>query len=100
MIKKNVTPKEVVSMLNDLLKKDRRAVESLFNIRVFCNKELSEHKTVQVHQFNKKPDKFYVGVIGILNGIFGIDKKGWGCISIDLSSNNKINQFKLLKPNN
>ena len=97
-MKKKATPKEVVNFLNEILKTDSRAIETLFNTRVFCNKKLANHPTVQVGQFGKKPhEKYFVGFIGILNGLFGIDKKGWGCISMDLTRGNRIKQFRVLK---
>jgi len=94
MLKKQVKPKEVVTYLNRLLKTDRLAVETLFNIRVLCNSRMAKHPTVQVGKFSSK---YAVGIIGIINGMFGADMNGWGCISMDLDEGNKIKRFRMVK---
>ena len=94
MLKKQVKPKEVVDYLNNLLKTDRFAVETLFNIRVLCNDRMAKHSTVQVGKFFQR---YFVGIIGIINGMFGADKNGWGCISMDLYKSNKIKKFRLVR---
>ncbi len=95
-MKKTITSKEMVDFLNDLLTYDKRAVENLFNIRVFCNEKLSEHETVQCGCREK--NVYTVGFIGILNGMFGIDDDSWGCISMDIKQG-KLKRFRLLEPN-
>ena len=94
MIKKNITPAQVVDFLNSLLKVDRRAMECLFNIRIFCNKKMADHPTVQAGAYG---DKHFIGFVGILNGLFGINSDGWGCISMNLNEDNKLLAFSLLK---
>lgn len=84
---------EVVDFLNHLLKIDRRAIENLFNTRVFCNKKLAKHKTVQCGKIGE--NTYFVGFIGILNGLFGVDDDGWGKISMDVGEG-KIKQFRLI----
>ncbi len=95
MIKKKVTPEETIDLLNEMLKIDRRATESLFSMRVGCNKKLANHPTIQVMQVHK--NYHIVGILGILNGLLGIDKDGWGCICMDLKKNNQIERFRLVK---
>ena len=43
--------------------------------------ELAKHPTIQVGQLHldKRPE---VRFIGLLNGMFGVDKDGWGCIAM------------------
>jgi hypothetical protein len=72
---------KIVDYLNSLLKIDPEAISELFNNRVPCNKKLAYHPTVQVQMIE---DFSRVGIIGILNGFFGVyddgPKKGWGAI--------------------
>ena len=91
MVKESISINEVVDFLNDLLRIDSMAINSLFNLRVGCNKELADHPTVQVGSFGTYP---HVGMIGILNGVFGADESGYGCIFMDID-NGKIKQFRL-----
>lgn len=80
MIKKSVTPGGVVRLLNDMLKIDKDAVTALCSQRIDCNRELADHPTVQVWGMD---GECKVGLIGILNGIFGIAKDGSGAIAAD-----------------
>ncbi len=96
MIKENVTLKETAEFLNELLKTDPMAINALFNLRVYCNQPLSEHPTVQVGCQGKDNHKVcQVGFIGILNGLFGTDEKGWGHLSIHMD-NGAIVSFDIL----
>lgn len=62
-----------VDFLNSLLKIDPVAINTLIQTRVRCNKELAEHDRVTVigclgergEQIN------YIGILGILNGLYG-----------------------------
>lgn len=92
-VKETITPEEVVDFLNDLLMTDHSAISSLFSLRISCNKALANHSTVQVGVLSK--DYFIVGMIGILNGFFGIDEHGWGHISVDYEDG-LISRFRLL----
>jgi len=75
MIKESVTPQEVVDLLNNALELDWEAIKVLLSYRVPCNEELQEHPTIQIRGDNS------VSVLGILNGIFGVDENGRGCIA-------------------
>ena len=96
MLKKQIRPKEVIAYLNRLLKIDRLAVETLFNVRVLCNDRMAKHPTVQVARFSQR---YAVGIIGIINGMFGVDSNKWGCIAMDLTKSNKIKKFRLVRRN-
>lgn len=93
IIKESVTLQETVDFLNELLVTDPTAISSLFSVRLACNKKLADHETVQVGALSKS--FFQVGMIGILNGLFGIDKYGWGHISADYEDG-KIIRFRAL----
>jgi len=92
-IKESIKIDEVVAFLNGMLMCDEVATNALFSMRIPCNQEMAEHKTVQVGSLGKTFP--IVGMIGILNGLFGIDKDGWGKISADYDDG-KITQFRLL----
>jgi len=93
MIKNSVSIEGTVSFLNELLEYDSYVISALFSTRIMCNRYLADHKTVQVRQLGE--DAFQVGMIGILNGLFGIDENGWGHIAADYD-NGKIIRFRLL----
>lgn len=92
-VKEKITLKETVDFLNELLKIDPIAITALFSMRIACNETLADHETVQVSMLGK--DYCQVGVIGILNGLFGIDEYGWGHISIDYDDG-KVTGFRVL----
>lgn len=93
-LKKSVTARNVVSLLNEALKLDPKCIEKLVSNRVRCNDSIAAHPTIQVHRYKK--DKFYsVGIIGILNGIFGIRKDKMGAICVEFDDNDKLVKFRL-----
>ena len=96
MIKNNVTLEETAAFLNELLKTDPITVNAFFNIRITCNESLARHPTVQVNCQGEALKRWnQVGLIGILNGLFGIDEKGWGHLSLSLD-NGTITSFNVL----
>lgn len=78
MENKTIDKEGMIKFLNELLSIDPVTINALFSSRVSCNRKLSEHPTVQVGLAGK--DHFYVGMIGIVNGLFGCDDKGIGFI--------------------
>jgi hypothetical protein len=78
MIKKRVTPGGVVRLLNEMLKMDGKAVDDLISHRVNCNEALSDHPTVQVRKIG---ESYQVGMLGVLNGMFGVYEEGDGIIA-------------------
>jgi hypothetical protein len=96
MIKAHVTLEETAEFLNELLKTDPTTINALFNMRIYCNQGLAEHPTVQVGcQGEGKHKICQVGFIGILNGLFGSDERGWGRLVIDVD-NGAIKGFRVL----
>jgi hypothetical protein len=51
----------------------------LINVHVACNQAMADHPTVQVAQL--EDGTFAVGLLGILNGLFGADENGQGYIA-------------------
>lgn len=97
MIKRQITLVETVDLLNSLLKIDKEGISKLFQTRVKCNEALADHPTVQVF-FNKKENRCYVGILGFLNGLFGIADDGFGAITMNVDDNNNlITEFKIIR---
>lgn len=74
----SLTIDEAIVSLNDMLKADARAMTALVEQRVACNEAMANHPSVQV---TKRGNAHAMGLLGVLNGIFGADKTGWGPIS-------------------
>lgn len=75
-IKESVTIDEVLEVLNRALLKDRQAITTLaLHHKVKCNKDLADDETIQVGSHKNGDDEEFttVGLIGIINGLFGID---------------------------
>jgi len=91
MIKESITLDEAIAFLNSLIKVDANAMEGLVLHKVPCNDDMVDHETVQV-----KRTEFevvgHVGMLGILNGLFGIhgseagSKESYGPITAVFSS--------------
>lgn len=94
-MEKNITIDDAVELLNEICKLDLEAMNNLVKIRVSCNEALADHPTVQVRAF--KDEGFQVGLIGILNGIFGIAGDGVGYIAGMFDDDMKLINFKRIK---
>jgi len=78
MIKETITVDDVIALLNGMLECDQKATEALVEGRVLCNQIMADHPTVQVQETGHN---FEVGLLGVINGMFGIDDQGWGPIA-------------------
>jgi hypothetical protein len=78
MIKESITIKQALKVLNRAVKADPIAMAQLADRRVWCNKELADDPTIQVQS---DEHGFRVGIIGLVNGMFGTDKEHWGTIA-------------------
>jgi len=87
-----------VKVLNEALTLDRKAVEALFKYRVPCNESLAAHPTIQVTLDSAAHNR--VGILGLINGIFGVDSIGYGYIAMEVDENDhsKIERFLVLEP--
>ena len=74
-----VTLEDVIDFLNELVKIDADALRALIIHRVDCNEELALHPTVQVSGW--PGDGYAVGMLGILNGLFGATEDGIGFLT-------------------
>jgi len=77
--KRSILLSEAINVLNRAVREDREAVERLCDLRVDCNKILADDESIQVWAMGDGALK--VGVIGLVNGLFGADAQGWGPIA-------------------
>lgn len=63
------TAENAVKLLNEALEADPVAIGQLIDMRVVCKQKLMDHPTIQI-------DGNRVGILGIINGIFGIHRGG------------------------
>jgi hypothetical protein len=81
--KKAVSAQDVVDLLNEMLEKDPIATRELCETRVPCNQDIADHESIQVTSNPEKTNP-RVGIIGVLNGFFGVDSKGYGPIAMNV----------------
>lgn len=74
-----VTAQQVCDLLNEAAHLDADAIRSLVASRVYCNDALNAHATIQTGRC-VNGGHCEVGILGILNGLFGTFADGWGCI--------------------
>jgi len=86
-VKDFVSLDETIAYLNELIKTDRVAMAALIANRVPCNQALADHPTVQV---NAQHGGYLVGMLGILNGLFGIHENGRGPITFIFKDSNLL----------
>jgi hypothetical protein len=101
-----VTPNEtneklaevLIHRLNHLLDEDATLGETLgllMRARVMCSRSVSESDTIQVHEDG---GAFYVGFLGMLNGIVGAIpegeyRAGWGYVMAIVESDGSVSSF-------
>lgn len=90
MTKSSITPDDAIALLNDAYASDPGAMARLVEARVPCNEELADHPTVQVGHRN---NSYTVGLMGIINGLFGVDVRGNGIIAASYDDNSNLTGF-------
>jgi len=74
MIRESVTIAECIELLNSAVEADPSALTALTCLRVCCNQRLAGHPSIQVGFGEGSASGFMqVGLLGILNGLFGAD---------------------------
>ena len=85
----------IIEFMNDLLKYDRPAIAAMIVNHVPCNLALSDHPTVQT---SIQHGGFHIGLLGLLNGLCGIYKDGYGPITAVFSDEkNSQGLYDLIK---
>lgn len=90
MIKETITVDDAIALLNSMVKADPKATEALVEQRIPCNEALAEHPTIQVVG-GEGPNPPKVGLLGVINGMFGIDDQGWGPIAAQFKGDSAEN---------
>jgi hypothetical protein len=91
---------EFIEYLNHLLEFDTDAIANLCENRIFCNKDLADHQTVQVQTLDSPAPAgaaALVGLLGILNGFVGTRHDGYGYITAHYEDNGEISRFELTR---
>jgi len=97
-IKESITIQDVLEVLNRAHTADPDAMCALVNARVPCNEALANDPTIQVGHPNDDPSKGYeVGLVGVLNGLFGADAENWGTIAYEVEQYEVATCSKILK---
>lgn len=102
--------KQAVRVLNEINAADPSVLPALIAYRVPCNTELANHPTVQVgyiggqNPFTVDEElaiiqgpgpHFEVGLLGIINGLFGTDERSWGFIYMHQREDGSIEKFSV-----
>ena len=66
---------QIATLMNEMLALDSFATQKLVNTRVRCNRELAQHPTIQVGQHSGCGITYDLGLLGVLNGIAGLDRR-------------------------
>lgn len=90
MVKETISIANALETLNELLALDKEAMCNLLEARVECNEAMAEHDTLQVLAIGKG---YMLGILGVLNALFGAREDGWGEITLKLNDNNEAAAF-------
>lgn len=94
---------EFVLLLNSAVELDKDAIHKLAEFRVRCNAALAQHPTVQVRTSKESNstgaaalvDVHRVGLLGILNGLLGVDEFGQAYLAGSYDDAGKLTHFSL-----
>jgi hypothetical protein len=92
-----VSVQGVVDLLNEALRMDEHGVSDLVDERITVNKFLANHPTIQCVDTGR--GRYEVGLLGFLNGLFGIDEAKMGAIEKVMDEKTKrVIGFKVREP--
>lgn len=87
----------VLARLNEWTQMDTTAMEALIEKRTRCNDALADAPSIQALKC-EEGEGFEVGVLGVLNGLFGSieegEKKGWGQIAAVFDDSGRLQEFR------
>lgn len=94
------TPEDAVVVLNRALEEDPEAMAMLMGLRVPCNDALADDETIQVKGIKNDEGGFdpFIGLIGMINGIFGIQEDGRGYLAMFYGADGTLTHFGLTPP--
>ncbi len=84
---------EAIDVLNRLHAADPSVLPTLIAHRVPCNKEVAEDPSIQVGLIAGKTDQWEVGFLGLINGLYGVDARGWGFIAAEYNDQHQLTGF-------
>jgi len=92
-----VAVKDVIALLNEIHEADPSLMTDITLTRFPCTEAVRDHKTVQAHCYGDASlENPKVGFVGLLNGIFGIDRNHFGPIAANFEEEGgKLLGFKL-----
>ena len=91
MTKTGITKDDAIQLLNELVEADKNCMEALIDKRVACNNVMADHPTAQVGI--EDDGSYRLGLLGVLNGIFGADDTGRGFIGADYDKDDNFIEF-------
>ncbi len=92
-----VSVQGVVDLLNQALRMDGQGISALIEERITVNKDLANHPTIQCVDSGR--GRFEIGMLGFLNGLFGVDEKMSGAIEAVIDDKKKlVVRFQLREP--
>jgi hypothetical protein len=92
MLRDPCSLEDAVLTLNEALRFDPKAITELIDHRVPCNPDLADHATIQtMPSFGANK----VGLLGILNGIFGTASDGRGPIAAIYDDAGRLVRFEI-----
>lgn len=89
------TADEAIEVLNRIHAADDTVLPALIAYRVLCNRALADDPTVQVGRVEMpdRSDMWEVGLLGIVNGLFGVDEQSWGFIAAEYDDEKQLTGF-------
>lgn len=92
----NDISKEILIILNELVKKDPFAISQLFKYGVECSPKLLDSKYVIIREIlEKDKTKYEISTLGIINSL--LNKIGQQRIAAVLDENDNVLSFKLYR---
>ena len=81
---------DVIAYLNSLVETDSLAIRAMLCMRIPCNEALADDPTCIVDQWEQG---FTVGLMGLINGMFGLNENDIGKIAYMMNEDGSGLQF-------
>ena len=95
----------IIKLMNEALRLDQEAISALALNRVTCNEQLADHPSIQCGSLPRPKagediqgnTGTTVGLVGILNGIAGVDNDSNGFIAAVIGDDDLVIRFERLR---
>ena len=94
MSREQVSIDDTIAYLNELRHLDAEAMDDLIGYRAPCNDALRDHPTARVLGIGPTGKSPRIGMLGLLNGLFGPRADGLGEISAVFDKKSKLVRFE------